>query len=241
MGKIEKIMGEKKNEDSEKNFSILIRKQNGQAIGRLSCVDRVTAKNNFIIAALTTWRQRYMKYFMTQFQATHDRTRKWIEDIVIPSHNRILFLICLLDGEAIGNFGACNLSKKSGELDNLIRGKKGGDPQLIYFTEIALLNWMFDYLDYDIVKLRVFSNNYLTIRLHYSVGFSITHVVKLFRQEFNGTVEYIENYKTEYPVNFSCLHMELSRDIFYNMHPWVEKSVQLKQNTILSTAITGDQ
>ncbi|MCK4786090.1 MAG: hypothetical protein KAV87_20195, partial [Desulfobacteraceae bacterium] len=155
------------------------------------------------------------------FEATPERTKAWLERVVIPSVDRIFFLICLPDGDAIGNFGICNLVASSGELDNLIRGKKGGDSQLIYYCELALLSWMFGYLGYEKSSLHVFSNNRPTIKLHTSVGFNISQSIPLTRRTSSGLTEYLINSEEGDAVDFSYLEMELQRETFISLYPWV--------------------
>ncbi|CAK8723019.1 hypothetical protein GMJAKD_12245 [Candidatus Electrothrix aarhusensis] len=212
----------KLNQDSRQTFSILVVNQDGKHIGTLSCVDRAVADNPSVISELTAWRKRYMLYFMTQFEATFARTKTWIDNVVIPSSNRIFFLLRLPDGEAVGNLGICNLKYQTGELDNVIRGKKCGDPQLIYFAVIALFNWGFYYLDYEEFTLHVFSNNNAAIRLYLSLGFTVLQSIPLVRQTSDELVEYIQNAQHGEPVDFFCTQMGITKEIFYNKHPWMK-------------------
>src|SRR6267143_4518246 len=56
------------------------------------------------IRLLTKWRNKYGDWFTTKFQATEDRTRKWLGNQVIDNPDRILFII-ILENRKIGHVG----------------------------------------------------------------------------------------------------------------------------------------
>jgi RimJ/RimL family protein N-acetyltransferase len=155
-----------------------------------------------------------MKFFLTQFTPSIERTEKWLKEIVIPSKDRILFLIYTLEGNIVGNFGICNINYDDVELDNLIRGEKGGDPQLIYYSEISLLNWIFSQLNVQSVILHVFSNNPKTITLHEKVGFKIIKEYNLWKKNIESDVIYSTTDNGGDMVNFCYLEMSLAKDEF---------------------------
>ena len=172
----------KSNEIPKQRFVIPVFDREGKLIATLACVDRELASDMEIVADLTAWRQRYMHYFLTQFEATVSRTKEWLENIVIPSPDRMFFIIYLTTGEAIGNFGICKMTAFSGELDNIIRGKKLDTSELIYYCALSLLSWMFGHLGYLTSSLHVFSNNQPAIRLYLSIGFSVLNIIQLTRR-----------------------------------------------------------
>ncbi|MFM8442670.1 MAG: GNAT family N-acetyltransferase, partial [Methylococcus sp.] len=186
-------MAYKNNVKPESRLVIPVKTEEGKMIGMLSCLDHGAVADLGIVADLTAWRKKFMRFFLTQFEATEARTRAWLNDIVIPSIDRLLFTICLPDGQRVGNFAMCNMTDDSGELDNLIRGRKGGEPRLIYYCELALLSWMFLFLGYRSANLHVFSNNHPTIRLHTSVGFEVVKHIPLTQRQSSGQVEYLLN------------------------------------------------
>jgi len=216
-----KALACKRNESPGQRFTIPVMNYEGRNIGSLVCVDRGLANDVGIVSDLTAWRQRYMRYFLTQFEATIPRTRAWLEDLIIPSSDRILFVIYLSSGEAIGNFGISNMTASSGELDNLIRGRKGGDPRLIFYCELALLSWMFGHLNYRGSNLHVFSNNQPTINLHLSVGFTALNSIRLTKCKLPDMTKYLLNSEKGESVDFSYLEMGIARDTFLDLHPWI--------------------
>lgn len=216
------ILDYKGNVVSSQRFTIPVLNRDGEHLGLLATMDRGLCEDINLIRSLTAWRQRYMDFFLTQFNATDGRTQSWLKNIVIPSPDRIFFIIYLLTGEAIGNFGVCNMTATTGELDNLIRGEEGGDPKLIYHCELALLSWMFGKLGHQTSTLHVFSNNSKTIKLHSSVGFSIVNSIRLSKKLVPGLIQYLLESVDGDPVDFSYLEMKIEKNFFLNMYPWIK-------------------
>src|SRR5947209_11461520 len=57
------------------------------------------------VRRLTDWRNRYSGAFLTEFEATADRTAGWLADVIGADDTRILFMIDTVDGETIGYIG----------------------------------------------------------------------------------------------------------------------------------------
>ena len=212
------VVSSLKNNTSEK-FSIAIKDNNDKAIGSLVLVQKRDANNPIILDALTRWRKKYMKYFLTQFNASTNRTKSWLENIVIPSSDRLLFLILNEDNNLIGNFGIADILFDQCELDNLIRGEKGGHPKLIYFSELSLLKWLFLEKKVKRVNLHVFANNLPTIKLHKSVGFVEIGRRKLERvQSKDGDVSFEETQSFSEDNSIEYLELMLESNDFNDMY-----------------------
>ena len=212
------VVSSLKNNTSEK-FSIAIKDNNDKAIGSLVLVQKRDANNPIILDALTRWRKKYMKYFLTQFNASTNRTKSWLENIVIPSSDRLLFLILNEDNNLIGNFGIADILFDRCELDNLIRGEKGGHPKLIYFSELSLLKWLFLEKNVKRVNLHVFANNLPTIKLHKSVGFVEIGRRKLERvQSKDGDVSFEETQSFSEDNSIEYLELMLESNDFNDMY-----------------------
>ena len=212
------VVSSLKNNTSEK-FSIAIKDNNDKVIGSLVLVQKRDANNTIILDALTRWRKKYMKYFLTQFNASTNRTKSWLENIVIPSSDRLLFLILNEDNNLIGNFGIADILFDRCELDNLIRGEKGGHPKLIYFSELSLLKWLFLEKKVKRVNLHVFANNLPTIKLHKSVGFVEIGRRKLERvQSKDGAVSFEETQICSEGNSIEYLELMLESNDFNDMY-----------------------
>ncbi len=202
-------------------LSIPVCDENDVSIGKLMLVTENDVHNEFYIGSLTNWRKRYMKYFLTQFEATINRTKAWLINTVIPSNNRLLFLIFDENGRLVGNIGIANIESNKCELDNLIRGERGGHPRLIYHSEIALLKWIFFEKSFDFVNLHVFSNNTPTLKLHATVGFKEISRKSLYRLiDHKGEISYISEsgLRAAELAPFEYVEMGMSSKKFHSIH-----------------------
>ena len=211
----------KANTDPATRLVLAVRNREGERIGSLQLIDRALAREPSTAVAMTQWRQRFMGAFLTQFEASSERTAAWLERVVLPSGDRMLFLMCAADGTPVGNLGICNLRERSGEVDNVLRGERTGDPRLAYYCQLAMLDWMFGTLGFDEASLHVFSNNERAVRLYEEVGFAVTRTIPLSRRSSPGLVEYLPDSAEGEPVDFSYLRMAISRELFAQRHPWV--------------------
>jgi len=178
-------------ERSAQKLAIEIKDENDHFIGSLLLLQKGDDEDAIIVGSITKWRNKFMSFFLTQFTATAERTKSWLNDIVIPSPERLFFLIYDQDDNLLGNFGVANICGNQCELDNLIRGEKGGHPRLIYFSEVSLLKWLFIEQGFVRVYLHVFSNNSPTIKLHTKVGFTEINRKKMFKyQDHNGEISF---------------------------------------------------
>lgn len=201
------------------NYCIPITKNVTEIIGFLKPVDTILKKDPSVVDALTRWRQKFMKYFLTQFQSNNLRTSLWLENAVMADDTRILFLIIDNMGKAIGNFGISNISLESAELDNLIRGEKGGDSQLIFFSEISLMQWIYEELKVENIYLNVFSNNVRTIALHESVGFKKEQIQQLIKKEAKEEICYqLSGKLISESDELGLVKMRIDRNYFLERH-----------------------
>ena len=244
---IKKIRSIKGLEGEAEPFLISIMNSEGAQVGNLRPIDKSLAKLPEIAEKLTRWRRLFRQYFLTQFSASVERTGAWLERVVIPDDERILFLICDVHDKLIGNFGVCNLKPHAAELDNLIRGESGGDSKLILFAEIAMLSWLYYGVGVNSVVLHVFSNNARTISLHSGVGFTERQRFGLNRIQDGENLRYIVNSTPKQlpsntafiselpcrikeritptggePVDFDYIEMTMDRQKFELTNPWAK-------------------
>ncbi len=156
-------------------------------IGHLSPLTVSVLDNDEIIQKLTHWRNRAMRYFLTQFTATPERTKNWLANIVFKDHSSLLFLI-YSRSKLIGQYGFKELSSDSVELHNLIRGEMGGHPRLIYYAEITLIRWLFETFKVGSIYGFVLSDNAMVLNLHRSVGFRLMELIPLHKLKFDGEI-----------------------------------------------------
>jgi hypothetical protein len=218
----EYILGLKANEDPDKSFSLEVRNTDAKRFGSLRLIDKGRVATPQLAANLTKWRNASMSFFLSQFEATDERTYQWLTRVVLPSDDRLLFEVLDEEGRPVGNAGVCNLSDKEGELDNFIRGESGGEPLLFVAAEDALLNWLFSDLAVEIVSLHVFSNNWIPISNHLALGFAITGKYALSKIEKDGMVQHLLNSPHGQPCKFSYLKMTLNRGDYLTRQAGIE-------------------
>ena len=139
-------------------------------VGFLKPLDRHLANNEEIVNSLTNWRRRFNRFFFTQFEATSERTRTWLNDVVIKDDTRLLFLITDATNKLIGQIGACNINGDSAELDNVIRGQRGGGPNLVLLSGMSLIGWIYGVLNIKKINARVLANNFRTLAVYEATG-----------------------------------------------------------------------
>lgn len=223
---IETIRRIKSARHHDNRFLIPIRDEFGSELGALVAIDAALSKDSDVVRHLTRWRAMFMRHFLTQFEATPERTASWLGNVVLPKNDRVLFLIQDERGVAIGNFGVCGISPQHAELDNLIRGEKGGATRLIFYSEVALLSWLYWSLSIPYVSLNVFSNNVRTITHHKRVGFTERETRKLSRIQEGREITYLVELEQGEPVEFSYMRMGMAEAQFYTVQPWANTVYQ---------------
>ena len=136
--------------------------------------------------------------------------------------SKILFLILAEYKKIIGNFGITNITRDSAELDNLIRGEKGGDPKLIFYSELALINWIYNVLDIENIILHVMSSNIKTIVFHESVGFVGCNKINLMIKKHDNEIIYTKDL-TRDPLEDEkyLLQMSINKKDFLKKYSWL--------------------
>ena len=173
-------------------LTIDIINDNYEKVGYLRPITKSILLNDFIIKKLTKWRNNAMQFFMTQFNATFERTKNWLNKTVLSDNTRLLFIIYDSAGKAIGNLGFTKLNEYSAELDNLIRGETGGGSKLIYYSEVAIIKWIFSCLKIEEITGNIFSDNLIPMSIHKKVGFLIREKYPLYKKVINNEIKWIK-------------------------------------------------
>ena len=207
---------------SEANIkAIPVLNMNGIKLGKLVPVGLWITDDIKKIELICAWRQRNMRMFLTQFESTFDRTLGYLKNLSIARDSCILFLIYDISDRLVGHMGIANVDGNSGELDNLMRGVDGGDPRLIYFSEIALLDWCFKTLGINQSDVRFLSYNWLVLSLHEEVGYSFVNNSPLKKYEKDSIIFHDVVAKSESNVNYGSVKMLLKKDDFYKNAYWL--------------------
>ena len=190
-------------------------------IGKLVPVGDWILDDKDKIELIRSWRQRTMRMFLTQFESTYEKTFGYLKNLSIAQEGRIFFLIYDTDNRFIGHMGIADVDGKTGELDNLMRGVEGGDPRLVYFAEIALLDWCFKNLGITESDVRVLSYNWLVISLHEEVGYVHKEKIPLNKKTKDGVTFHDVVGDSESNVKYACVKMLLKREVFYEANSWI--------------------
>jgi RimJ/RimL family protein N-acetyltransferase len=143
------------------------------------------------IALLTQWRNRYRRYFLTDFEATEERTLRWLTSIAGPDSSRILFMVETIDGEPFGHVGLCNVDEIYGELDNVVRGGEGPEGSMAAAAS-AVCAWARSTLGLEQLWVRVLADNPAVI-FYEKLGFRPVKDVPLNYQATSETGRWIEH------------------------------------------------
>ena len=161
-------------------------------IGLLDPITMARLDDADLIAQLTAWRNRAKGAFFTQFEATPERTRTWLARQVLPDPTRRLFTISDSEGP-VGTIGYIHLTRRSAELDNVLRGVRRGPPGLMRAAETALVSWLFETFGLEQIESSVFEGNDAAIKLYEAIGFRVVRRVPLLLTERNGEIAFVES------------------------------------------------
>jgi len=112
------------------------------------------------IELLTQWRNQNHGRFLTDFEATPERTFRWLTVTAGPDLTRILFMLDSSDGRPFGHVGLCEIdpTRQYAELDNIVRGE-GGPPGAMRAAVMSLTDWARNSLGLDHLAVRVMADN----------------------------------------------------------------------------------
>jgi RimJ/RimL family protein N-acetyltransferase len=149
-----------------------IRTESGVEIGALRAISAARADDDDLVATLTQWRAANAGQFLSRFEPTPERTRRWLKDVVLADPSRIMFTVHEETGLLVGQYGLCAITPELAEIDQGIRGRSGGHSKLFYYTELTVIDLSFRQLGLRTVRARVLADNFLARKLHRSVGFA---------------------------------------------------------------------
>ena len=192
-------------------------------IGKLIPIGNWILTHKEKIEDLSKWRQKNMKFFFSQFNSSYKRTLWYIKNFSIEQNNRIFFLIYANNDKLIGHIGLAEIEKNFATMDNMVRGEEGGDPQLMYYSMIAIIHWSFKILNIENLYGRIISYNWLTIFLYEEISFKIIERIPLKKFEENGEINHKVIDSSESNVRYFCTKVLLKKKDFYKNINWITK------------------
>ncbi|WP_162840402.1 GNAT family N-acetyltransferase [Acetanaerobacterium elongatum] len=148
----------------------------GSVVGQLRPITR-----DFLVSVpgcarlIARWRNENPTLSAQAFTATEQGTISWLENQILARSDRLLFLILLNDGTAVGHIGYSNFdyARRMCEVDAVLRGEKSAPPGTMTFALHALIRWGLDTLKLNIIRLRVFADNTHAIEFYKRNGFVV--------------------------------------------------------------------
>lgn len=198
--------------DKAWNVCIKITSDLGVAKGFLLPVGSWILGYPTIIEKISNWRKVNMKNFLVQFESTPKKSLEYLKRFSIDDKKRLFFLIFDSQKKLIGHIGLSHIDQESAELDNLVRGEKGGDLDLIFYAEKTILDFAFDQIRVKEIILRVLSYNYLALNIHNELGFKVLKSSPLLKKR-NSIGDVVHEVSTckESNVKYTCLTLGIQK------------------------------
>ena len=167
------------------------------------------------VRLLTEWRNSHVRSFLTEFQATEERTKRWLTETVGPDDTRILFMINDANNRTIGHAGLARIDweRGSAEIDAVVRGVKV-DPKIIVRALRTMSDWARGQLGLRHQVCRVRSDN-RALKFFQRRGFlAEMSRVPLRRVEESDMVRWVEDPSLSPDSEPSLVYLELQDRFF---------------------------
>jgi RimJ/RimL family protein N-acetyltransferase len=170
--------------------------------------------NQADVQCLTDWRNRFVNAFLTEFDATEERTARWLVEVVGTNKGKILFMVDDQDGRTFGYMGLdyINWEEAYGEADAIVRGGEAR-PGVMKSALLTLLHWAEGQLGLRKLGVRVRSDNSALV-FYEKVGFREIRRVSLRKAAEPDMFHWLEDESLE-NAELHLVHMvwqEMSQD-----------------------------
>ena len=157
-------------------------------------LSKIYLENNELIKKLTFYRNKFKKYYPTQFQATEISTKKWIKKL-LSTNNRIMFLLVNKENSICGVMGLLkhDSSENSLEIDNVIKFKNCYEKNIFSKVLQVLLSFSKEVLFIENIQLKVMSNNLRAIKYYKKNGFKIVSKIPLIKKKLKNKIVFLES------------------------------------------------
>jgi|TARA_B110000971_G_C20026648_1_gene509221 perosamine synthetase len=216
--------------DLKKTNSLIDNLANKLVINRnhyLLTLSKFYLNDEKLIEQLTYYRNKYKKFYPTQFKATFLSTKEWIKKLLVTD-NRIMFLLINKNNEISGIIGLSKPQKNYDvlEIDNVIRFKNCKEIDIFSQTLKELIRFIKNTLFIDSIQLKVMSNNERAIKFYKKNNFSKTYKIPLTKKKFKNKLIYIEEPNVD-------LSKKINNTFFFLM-TYKEKKINNPKKLILT-------
>ena len=190
-------------------------------------LSKLYLENDELIEKLTFYRNKYKKYYPTQFKATIISTKKWIEKL-LETNNRIMFLLINKKSSICGIIGLLkhDSSKNSLEIDNVIKFKNCYEKNIFSKILQVLIRFSKNQLFIDDVQLKVMNTNIRAIKFYKKNGFHFLLKIPLIKKKFKNKTIFMESYPRKISENI--------KNTFFYLMKHQEIKIK-KQNSLILT------
>jgi GNAT superfamily N-acetyltransferase len=163
------------------------------------------------VSHLTEWRNRFRSAFLHEFEASTERTARWLRTVVGPDDSRLLFMIDDPGGRTFGYVGLAFIDWKLGygEADSVVRGRDA-PPGTMVQVVVELRRWARAQLGLRTLGVRVRSDN-PALSFYRRVGFEEVRRTPLKAVAETDGVRLVEALDLDLPV-VELVHMRYTEE-----------------------------
>ena len=190
----------------EKSISITS-SQSSEIIAHLIPVGEWILTRTKVLMSIAEWRNKYMRFYLTQFDADLENAINYIQSKIHPNSSAIFFMIADKQHKIIGHIGFSNILSSAAELDNILLGEATSIRNLMQEIENQSIIWIRDFLGLEKIFLKVLSYNSLAINLHEMCGFQVEERVPIRKIHYLKQWRYEPCLPEDSNLDFQCLIM----------------------------------
>ena len=156
--------------------SFEIRDAVGIVIGSLLPLNQAHSTDEQLVSDFARWRSEHSYAFLSQFPVTTESTASWIQNAVLDSPDRLVFLVLDTSGKRVGRVAVLDTRQETFELevDNVLRGEPGA-PGLIGFAIQTIERWVQSEFALSQISLEVIESNSRAVNLYFKLGYQESH------------------------------------------------------------------
>ena len=138
-------------------------------------------------------RKKYRNMFATDFHMTKEKTKEWINKLILENPERVLFII-YLNNTKIGCIGHGGFDEKnnSSQLDNMMKDPTCKISGIMTVVEKVYLNWMFDFFNLSKITGYLFSDNERMMNIHKECGWVLVGDVPIKKNSYDDCTRWEE-------------------------------------------------
>lgn len=145
-------------------------------------------RNQELVHAFCQWRNHASTNYFSQIKATVESMTTYIEKVSINERNTLLFLIEGSQGESLGHIGLRNASRKTVDIDSVMKSTQGAPPGTMLKSLQTLIDASYIQFAIEKIQLKVLSTNERAINLYRTAKFTIVQEIPLRKEQIGGSI-----------------------------------------------------